>query len=296
MQFVLTFLRGDWDDRHAIDDRLVEESLQQGLLWDVNTYLGLNCERKIRQGRFDAARADIAKLIEIGDVYAYDFARSNQHAMTAFLHLEQRHLTAALEAVNVYYETRHEDVLNLLALGVRAKIEILRGELEVAAETLAQAAALRRRLGPVAPFHLSAYVMSRFLLAVTALEGAPRASRSLRTRARKCGRRAVRMAGRIARERTEAYRLAGRLCWLTGQPRRALGWWKRSLDEGARLGARVEVARTCQEIGQRLSARGGRHGTLNGVPAAAYLERARLLFTEMDLRWDLDQLRAHGSG
>lgn len=289
MQFIHHFLRGDWDDRHAVDDALMAECLRYGLLWDVQTYLGISCERKIRQGKFEGARADIARLTEIGDVYAYDFARTNQHAMTAFLHLEQRNLADALGAVTVYYETRHEEVLNLLALGIRAKIETLGHDLDAAEVTLAKAAALNRRLGIVTPYHAGAYIMSRFLLAVTAVEGTARRDRRTVRLARRSGRRAIWLAGRLARERTEAYRLAGRLDWLTGRPRRALRWWRRSLEEGTRLGARPEVARTCHEIGRRLSEPTSRHRTLGGMPAAAYLEKARALFAELNLRSDLEQ-------
>jgi hypothetical protein len=48
------------------------------------------------------------------------------------------------------------------------------------------------------------------------------------------------------------------------------------------------VARTCHEIGRRLSEPTSRHRTLGGMPAAAYLEKARVLFAELNLRSDLE--------
>src|SRR6185503_9205183 len=39
--FIHQYLRGSWDDEHAIDAALVDEDLRYGQLWDVTSYLGL---------------------------------------------------------------------------------------------------------------------------------------------------------------------------------------------------------------------------------------------------------------
>jgi hypothetical protein len=55
--FIHHYLRGSWDDEHAIDDALVDEDLRYGQLWDVTSYLGLECDRRLRRGDFATARA-----------------------------------------------------------------------------------------------------------------------------------------------------------------------------------------------------------------------------------------------
>ena len=94
----------------------------------------------------------------------------------------------------------------------------------------------------------------------------------------------------VAQHRTEAYKLMGVYCWLTKKQKHALKWWGRSIKAGERLGARLELSRTYFEVGKRLLEADSRVKALNGIEADAYLERARLLFKEMDLQWDLEQL------
>ncbi|TMA94292.1 MAG: hypothetical protein E6J77_03880 [Deltaproteobacteria bacterium] len=218
--------------------------------------------------------------------------------MAAFMLLEQRRLVEALEALDLYYTTRHEEPLNLLALGTGAKIRLLLGDRDGAAAALSQAEALLRRLGRsnVAPYHQSAYLVSQFLFDLTALEelpdGAGRRGRwALARRARRSARQAVAIARRIAREQPEVYRLAGHLAWASRRPARAVSLWSRSLAMARRLGMRPELARTYFEAGQRLAnARGSL--ILDGKDAAGCIETARALFEELGLEWDLARVVA----
>jgi class 3 adenylate cyclase/tetratricopeptide (TPR) repeat protein len=298
MQFLHHYLVGNWDDEYEIGDALLEEGLRYGVFWEVNTYLGLNCERKIHQGHFVSAQEHIGRIARIGDVYGYDFVRTNQHAETAFLLLQQRRLPEALQALELYQGVSNEEALNLLALGTRAKIGALTEDRSAATAAAEEAAEIGRRLGrQVAPYHLSVYLMSRLLLDVTALEtslaGGDRAEvKRSGASAQQSSKTARWVAAKVARERPEAYRLTGRVCWLLGDQKQALHWWEKALREGERLGARPEIARVCMEIGHRLSAAGSKYSALGGIRATGFLERARRMFVEMALDSDLAQLDA----
>jgi hypothetical protein len=276
MRYVHHYLRGDWGDEHAIANELVEQGLRYGQLWDVCAYLGFRCDVKAHQGAFAEVERLIDKLVEIGDVYAYDFARSFEHAYTAMQHLERRQLDEALAAADIYYASRH---------------------LEAAERTLEATEALISRAGQVSPWHLSEYALSRLHCDLDRFEhalatGEKGAARLLGKRARASGKRAIGIAKKVAKARTEGFRLAGRLCWLRGQHDKAVDWWARSLVEGERLGARPELARTHLEIAERLGGpQGGQH-RVNGMDAHACLEDARRSFAAMNLQWDLARLSA----
>ena len=62
------------------------------------------------------------------------------------------------------------------------------------------------------------------------------------------------------------------------------------VKEGERLGARLELSRTYFEVGKRLVETGSKFKALNGIQAEVYLEKANVLFKEMDLQWDLKEL------
>ena len=295
MVFFHHYLEGDWSEDLVIDDRAVEAHLRCGQVWDVGFYLDLDCERKLHRGEFAAARRQIEKIAELDRVYGYGFAKSTEVGLTALLLLEQRDLAAAQRAEQQYHAARHEVLLNLIALGNTARIQLLMGERAEALATLAKAEVLIAEAGTIPPFHRSAALMARFLADVTALEDAQVAGdvaavRELRTCAVRSQRAALRIAAKVARERTEVYRLTGRLAWLLGKHERALTWWRKSLRVGEALGARPELGRTYLEIGRRLATPGPGPRRLDDLDAEAALARARELFTVLGLGWDLDRL------
>jgi len=56
------------------------------------------------------------------------------------------------------------------------------------------------------------------------------------------------------------------------------------------MGARPDLSRTYFEVGKRLLEPGSKYKTLNGITAEEYLDKAKSMFEEMDLKWDLDEL------
>jgi tetratricopeptide (TPR) repeat protein len=95
---------------------------------------------------------------------------------------------------------------------------------------------------------------------------------------------------KAAEHRPDSYRLMGLYYWLVNEQEKALNWWLKAIEEGERLGARLDLSRVYFEIGKRLLGAKSKHKTLNGMKADQYLEKARVLFEEMNLQWDLDEL------
>ena len=84
--------------------------------------------------------------------------------------------------------------------------------------------------------------------------------------------------------------MVGEYYWLIGKQKKAIKWWDKSIQEGERLGARPDLSRTYFEVGKRLLEPQGKYKELNGIDARGYLEKARVLFEEMGLERDLDEL------
>jgi class 3 adenylate cyclase/tetratricopeptide (TPR) repeat protein len=280
-RFVINFLEGRWRDEPGLDAELLERGLKNGILWDVNSYLGLECDRQLRQGRFAEARRQLDRLTEVSEVYGYAFARANYDGMRAILLLESRELDAARAAVDHYHAGRDEDTLRVLALGTRAKVQTLAAEHAAAGQTLARIAEIVAGAGIIPPWHLSAYTTARLRHALTALEGGgTESAEAARAEAKRSAREAIRIANVVAGARIETWRLVGRLHWLLGRPKKAAAWWTKAVREAERLDATAELARTHAEMAAR------------GVDPSAHAERARALFSQAGLAWDLAQLDA----
>jgi len=75
-----------------------------------------------------------------------------------------------------------------------------------------------------------------------------------------------------------------------GKRKKALKWWADSVETGERLKFRPDLSRTYFEIGRRLSEPNSPYRELNGISSSDYLNKAKTMFEEMGLQWDLEQL------
>jgi class 3 adenylate cyclase len=288
MRFTHAFLAGDWSRELEIDPALLDGGVARGQLWDVATHLGLEGTKLVVQGRFAEAEERVARIATIEQRYDYDLASSNRHSVCASLLLEQRRLLDALQAADTYVVEHDEPLLNVIALGLKAKVEVLLDDLAAAEDTLAAADALVARLGRIPPLHRAHCARSRLLLELARAEAVPAAKRArLLASARRTARRAVRLALRVAWLQPEVLRAAGTCCWLADQQRHALRLWQRSLEAARRLEAGAEHARTQVEIAQRLIAAGRGGETVVGRSARQHLLDARRHFESLGLEQEL---------
>jgi len=302
MNFMRDYFEGAWNEPSRVDDAFVERMTRAGAFWDVDTFLGMDAYKHLDLGNLPGARARLEQVGALVDEYGYGFAETNRLGITTFIALAERRLDDASVAVERYLE-RPEELLNLIGLGNKAKIELLQGRTGAARDTLQQAESLMAKLSmSVTPFHSGWYWTSRLLCDARELEAAhvsrdAAAVATVRKRLKRNIQAAVRTASVLAMIRTEVYRHAGTLHWLQKNRRAALKWWQRSLEEGARLGARPEVARTHVEIGRRLVAGAAAHGSLQvaGKDGAAHLDAARQLLAELGAHRELATLDADPS-
>ncbi|MCK4287693.1 MAG: hypothetical protein KAW86_00685, partial [Bacteroidales bacterium] len=145
------------------------------------------------------------------------------------------------------------------------------------------------------PFHKSSFLRSQFLFDLSMLEDSVSFNKynnrsQLRKKARKSGKTALKNSLKVACEKPEIFKLMGIYYWLTGNQNKALKWWSKSIQAAEQLGARPELTRTYIEVGKRLLEKKGRHTSLNNITAEEFFGKAEVLFKEMDLKWDMEEL------
>lgn len=294
MNFMRDYFEGAWDRPSDIDDAFIDRMIRTGVFWDVDTFLGMDAYKQIDLGNLDQARARLAKIGEIVDEYGYAFAETNRLGITIFIAIAERRLDDAAASVERYLE-RPEELLNLIGLGNKAKIELLGGRIDSGRQTLEQAEALIAKLANVTPFHSGWYRTSRLLCDVMELEIARATGErgriaALRRRAKLDMKAAARTASVLAMIRTETYRHIGTIHWLLEDKRRAVRWWELSLGEGERLGALPELARTHLEVSRRISTGGGKPVAVARRDAESHREIAVRLLTGLGLTVELRSL------
>jgi class 3 adenylate cyclase/tetratricopeptide (TPR) repeat protein len=290
------YLTGRWSKGY--DKKVIEHGLKIGDIFTVATYLIFTGRINIELGEFAIAEEIIEKLNKIGDEFNEERAKAVFYELNAALLLKKRKIIDALRYVNdgIIFLTRIGlEMINIALLGMKCRIQVIQKSLDVVEDTISQATNLVLREEFVPPYYNSHYLMGIFSYNLSKLENSiimndEKNILKYKKITFESGKNAVKNCKRVASDRTEAYRLIGFYYWLVGKQKRALKWWNQSITEGVRLDARPEFSRTYMEVGKHLLKPNSKYKTLNGISAEEYLEKARIMFKEIGLQWDLEEL------
>jgi hypothetical protein len=86
---------------------------------------------------------------------------------------------------------------------------------------------------------------------------------------------------------TEAYLLRSRIFMFQQKPKKAFKNLQLAIQTGEKYNGRLELSRAYFETGKFLSDPSNKYKELNGQPGSYYLDKAKNMFEEMDLQWDL---------
>lgn len=88
---------------------------------------------------------------------------------------------------------------------------------------------------------------------------------------------------------TEAYRLRAVIFWLLNKPAKSIKNFKRSVAFGLSYGGNLELSRTYFEAGKFLHDPKNKKDRINGMNGTECLMKAKSMFEEMELQWDLNE-------
>jgi tetratricopeptide (TPR) repeat protein len=296
--FLLCY-QADWKKITDFNHEILNDSLRIGDLLHAELLLWIECLVKGGQGQFKHLMKLVDKSYEIGDIYAYDqsIIHARLHKVDYLVNTRQLHEAISESQQGILFTREIGNEFNqIMFFGLKAEAQQLSGDPEGAHETIKQATELYEKQQIVLmPVFCAPYFTARFFVGVCQLQHAIRSKNTtdmanIRRHACKSGQAAVKMSRKYAPYRTKVMRLMGLYNWLIGKQRKALNWWDKAIQEGEHLDARPELSRTYFEVGKRLMEANSKYSSLNGIEAKAFLEKARMMFTDMDFQWDLEQL------
>lgn len=291
------YFTGDWDQIEEYDNNLENLNLRIGEIWVISNYLLFHGYLHLERGSLTGTQKFEDRLLDISNTYEDDYSRSMKYFLKARSLLKYRKLNETINEADkgiTLLDKLGYGALSLSLYSYKARTNMLMGHMEEAERLLQKADRIISEYNPV-PIYFSQYCLSRFSLDIYHLEesikyrGKKKYKKICKT-ASKIGKKTVRFAEKVVADLPEAERLMGVLYWLKDNQKKALKCWKRSIEEAEKRRARLELSRTYVEIGKRLLEKKSRYNELNGISAKQYFEKAKSLFKEMNLQWDLDKL------
>jgi class 3 adenylate cyclase/tetratricopeptide (TPR) repeat protein len=290
---------GSWDKVKDYDEKLIDQSCKHGFIQLATGIIWTTATTKIEQGRFNEVKVLINKLCQIWEDFENMSAKIAQDTAGAQLVLKSRHFVESLTKMDEAIDFAASNGFlthQIFMLSLKARIQIFMKNVKGARETLLQADNLFKSQKYLLNWYVADYLMAQFEFNIQRLEqeiltNDRKAFLKYRKRAHKSGIAAKKIFMRkYAVGRVEYFKLTGHFYWIIGKQKNALEWWHKSIEEGKRIGARVDLSRTYMELGRRLLEPKSKHKEFNGLKAEDYLEKAKTMFQEMDLLWDMDEL------
>jgi class 3 adenylate cyclase len=252
---MLCYNCGEWNERELFRDSLIEKQSEQGNAFDAATlllYSGFAC---IESGDWETY-LDAQHMLEmVSDRFSSYFARVQLNFMIVRYYIKRRMVEEATDAIPGLLELfSHVEIFLFWGHAWATRVDLLRGDFESAAAHLNRIPNAIVE-SPTGPYESSFF---RWAYAALAVEKARRAAekgnldRQTRHECLDALWRNLKNARKFAPDRTEALKFVGSYWWHAGSRRRALAYWKRSIREGERLGAKVELAHTFTDAGKLL--------------------------------------------
>ena len=296
---IYNFHTGNWCGE--IEEDNINNGLRIGDFYIITGQLLYLCYMKIELGDFENCELILNKLNSIYHEYNYEHAKSDFFVLKSISLMKKRKTYDAVNYANdgiALQDKTSGDARRVELLGIKSRIEIFQNNLDAAEKTIEEAKKLVHKVGKDAIFAswYCEYLMGKFYYNLVMLKnsiesGNQAGTKKYKTTAFKNGKIAVISARKkVASEKTEAYKLMANYYWLINQHKNAFKWWDKSIKEGKGLGAKIELSRTYFEVGKALLDPQCKYKELNVITAEEYLEKARKMFVEMDLQWDLDEL------
>ncbi len=292
----LGYYTGNWDISY--DKDLIEFGLQQGSIMHVSGYIAFLGRIRLEQGRYREVRNLVKQLSDISSTYSHDFSQTLKYFLNTKLLLKYRKLRAAMieaeEGIAFVSRTDFKQVLMVL-YSFKVLIYLFLDDILNAKKFLDAANKIRSETDIVSSY-LCHYLMSLAHFKLYCLEavlekGDRKTIKICREKAFEACRLIKKSSRKVVSYQAEAYRLMGKYYLLTGCHRKALKLWDQSLSIGVKLGAQIEVSRTCFEIGCFWNANREKLPLAEKDNGNAYLERAKNQFQSMELYWDLEKIQ-----
>ncbi len=285
------------ENNFTYNNETVDRLVAMGAIYEASLHLIYHAQIAIHQGMMDKGKDLMEKMFALARDFDNSASLSIAHEFSLSYLMLSRSFNEAMKEISQARRLGLSAGLNLehAATGIEIRVKAYQGNLENV-ETLIHHVHDMMRERSFVPGQVTWYYLSEstyWLARVEAvlIEGDVRSARELIRNAHKAIKICSKYTKTVAYNKTETYRFMGIYHWLLGKPRKALRWWKKSIDIGEKLGARLELSRTYFEVGKRVGPVGARQvKKIIGLTAEECLDKAEAMFREMDLQWDLEQL------
>ncbi|MEZ5196728.1 MAG: AAA family ATPase [Bacteroidales bacterium] len=275
-------------------DEVFNAGIKAGELWMTSVtalYLGL---QKIEMGDYASAIEISDKLKELGNSFENSFAISQGYRVRSVCLMKFRkfeHLQELIDETKVYMHNTDNKLHALLVELVQSHLHIHKNNLEAAVKSFEEAKESLEIIKSVASYY-TYYLITKIQLGLALVNDKRNMNikniKEIREML-KTSKKLISKSKKFVSNLTEAYVLRARIFMFQGKLGKAIKNLQLAIQAGEKYQSRLELSRAYFETGKFLSDPKTKQKQLNGLSGKEYLEKAKTMFEEMDLQWDLEE-------
>ncbi len=290
---------GRWAIDLDFDEDLFRTGMKLGEFYPACYYIAYAHYMSVGRGDFAASARLADILLQTAEEYDYEYALLDHYTALVYHHANRGEAADMLKAAEISLELEKKIGLKTWMVGgegIIARAHILAGNLGPAEEALRRGKQNLEPLGKISPMFTMNYYIARLQLEVIRLEQMRSGKennhdgigiRMLRKQAHNSSKLVMGQFKTLHEFMPEGYRYTGILYWLEGNAAGAFSQWKKSIQAASTMHKRQELARTYLEIGRRLLEKRSSKRLFDGLDAKECLKKARQIFEELGLVYDL---------
>ncbi|MCD4730323.1 MAG: hypothetical protein K8R74_06975, partial [Bacteroidales bacterium] len=294
MEMVHNAMAGKWESDPE-QEEFIKACISKGQFFEASIYLLYAAYSYIEKGEFRQAMHLVDTMLDIGDKYENSNLKAESLKIRTLFYLKIRKMDRAnetgKEVLGFIKETGHAGFLFAM-MCTKAQLQALTGEIEEAAALILKAEESLSKIGRFVIWRSKFFLVKSYVFMKLAKHEKDNKKRNeYWSTSLKASKNAIKSSKMVAPKAVEANRLRAIILWENEKNKAAFKSFKTTIKIGESFNARLELSRTYFELGKFLSDPKTKYNELNGHSVSHYLEKARAMFKDMDLQWDLVEYR-----
>ena len=284
------FLVGHWKEDEQLEE-IHEYCISKGSIWNLLNYLLFCGFQFMEMGMKDRTIDMVNRLERLGEDFNMNLATVQYFRLFSVMSFKYRmldeNISLAEKGISFTSKTGHSNMLSMIIL-MKAASLALKGEIDKAKSTFweGEKLAMERKIIKI---WYSATYLTRCYIELEELKRNPMDA-VLRKSIVKTGEKSIKASSKVINNLIESHRLNGTIHCVLGNYKKSIQHFKKSMELAEKAGAKVELSRIFFETSKCLSKPNNNIQTVKGLNGKEYLAKARLLFIEMKLEYDLAEL------
>ncbi len=278
------------------EEKVYKLGLQIGEYWPMTTFYVYNGFNIIESGNEKLTLRYLQLLMGVSEAFENNYSIVQYHRLNYIYNLKFRKIEEVLkvtkEAINIARKTDHKLTM-FMTYCFRSMAFSILGKYKEARNSLFEAEELSK--GVRALIYVATFLIAKSYIEIAELKKQTD-NKDCRKIVLNTTNELVKCTRKIKSNRTEAYRLRAIVYCLLNKPDKALRNFGKSIKAGLSFDGNLELSRTYFEAGKFLRDPKNKKERLNGMNGTECLMKAKAMFEEMNLQWDLEEYEKYMNG